>query len=736
MGSSSKKVTVGYRYYLGVHNILCHGPIDSLSEIIVGERSAWTGNVTSNTTIQVDAAELFGGEDREGGVAGPVDIMMGAITQPVNSYLAGLHGPDIPAYRGVVSAVFRQFYWAAMNPYFKAPWFRVRRVLAGWSTGAPWYAAKAAIGPFDMNPAHIIYESLTNTDWGMGYGQADIGNSFTVAADRLYDEEFGLSMAWSDQATIQEFIAIVLDHINGTLRLDLTTGKFELQLIRDDYDIDDLLDRELSPSNILEFNSFQRASWGDTANEITVIYTGRDGEELPITVQDPASIEAQGAVVPTTREYRGVRENSLAVRLAMRDLNTSTSPMAKVSLICNRIAWDWDIGDVFPLSWPRLGLNRVPMRVVRINKGNIVSGRIEIEAVEDIFGLPTNAYTAQPPSGWVDPISQPLPVVAPRAIEAPYWEIVQNFSAADIDYMEPFYGYGTYLAVKPSSDAYNFELQSSPSSGGSYLEVSRGDFSPTGTLSLAMGMPTGALTTTVQLSNAIDLDSIDLGGYGYIDNEAVQVVAVNATTNQITIERGVLDTVPATHAAGARFYYADGYAAADPTQRVTGQSVWYKALTQTGYGRLPIASATPTNLVFANRASRPYPPGQFRFNSTYYPVNVTGDVVLTWAHRDRLQQTVDLVDYSEGSIGPEVGTTYTVRLYNGASLLRTYSAVSGTTWTYPANDVIADGYLQTVRLRVASVVGGVESWQQHDHTTNRYGLGYRLGESLGGSVPA
>jgi hypothetical protein len=41
MGGSSKKQTVGYRYRMGLHLVLCQGPVDAVQEIQMGERTAW-----------------------------------------------------------------------------------------------------------------------------------------------------------------------------------------------------------------------------------------------------------------------------------------------------------------------------------------------------------------------------------------------------------------------------------------------------------------------------------------------------------------------------------------------------------------------------------------------------------------------------------------------------------------------------------------------------------------------
>jgi hypothetical protein len=51
---SSKKVTVGFRYKMGLHFVLAR-TLDRLDEIICGERVAWTGPVSSNGTITIDA---------------------------------------------------------------------------------------------------------------------------------------------------------------------------------------------------------------------------------------------------------------------------------------------------------------------------------------------------------------------------------------------------------------------------------------------------------------------------------------------------------------------------------------------------------------------------------------------------------------------------------------------------------------------------------------------------------
>ena len=84
----------------------------------------------------------------------------------------------------------------------------------------------------DMNPAHIIRECLTDTNWGMGYPESDIDDvSFTAAADKLYSESMGISMLWSQQTSIEDFVEEIIRHIDAALYVDRTTGKFVLKPI-------------------------------------------------------------------------------------------------------------------------------------------------------------------------------------------------------------------------------------------------------------------------------------------------------------------------------------------------------------------------------------------------------------------------------------------------------------------------------------------------------------------------
>lgn len=157
MGGSSKSVTVGYKYYVGMHMVLCHGPIDKLLRIQVDERDVWLGS-REGGQITINQPEIFGGESREGGIQGVVDFETGHAGQGQNSYLVSKLGSLVPAFRGVVGMVLRQVYMG-LNPYLKSWSFRLQRIHVRQNGLRQWYDSRAEIriaGPFKQRQAFFF----------------------------------------------------------------------------------------------------------------------------------------------------------------------------------------------------------------------------------------------------------------------------------------------------------------------------------------------------------------------------------------------------------------------------------------------------------------------------------------------------------------------------------------------------------------------------------------------------
>jgi hypothetical protein len=255
-----------------------------------------------------------------------------------------------------------------------------------------------------MNPAHIIYEAITNPDWGMGYSSAIIDTtSFTAAADTFYSEGLGLSLQWTTQSTVEDFIQIILDHAGAVLRVSPTTGQFQIKPLRADYDAGTL--DTYDESKIVAIENFERAGYGELTSEVTVIYTDvTTGKDASVTVQNLAAIQAQSGVVAETVRYPGFETHFLASRIASRDLRAKSVPLARVKFKTTRSAWELQPGDVFKLTWAKLGLSAVVCRVVGISTGTLLDGTITIDAVEDVFGLPDSVYASEQSGLWEEPV--------------------------------------------------------------------------------------------------------------------------------------------------------------------------------------------------------------------------------------------------------------------------------------------------------------------------------------------
>lgn len=733
MGSSVKggAQTVGYRYYVGMHLAIVHGPVDAITEIIVGERPAWSGSQTVSGSIAINKPDLFGGDEREGGVVGTVDVAMGEDAQGVNSYLQAKIGGVVPAFRGVCCLVLRQVMVAALNPYIK-PWsIRAKHIPA-----KSWYSAKAEISG-DANPAHILYEVLTNRQWGLGYNTTDLNDAaFRSAADALHAEAFGLSLLWSKEDEIENFLLEILKHIDAVLYVHPRTGLFVLKLIRNDYVVGSLL--ILDQTNIVEIESFERPAWGEVTNQVSVIYRdGPSNKDIAVTVQDLAIQHVQGGhSVPVTEQYPGIANGSLATQVAMRELNQLSTPLAKVVLVANRTAAALNIGDAFKLTLPAYGLSSVVMRVASIAYGTLTSSLVRIECVEDVFGLPASVYSDPTPTGWSDPVNVPAPPPYRLLTEAPYWFVVRLITGESDSLMndlDPVTGFLTVQAVRPSSDAINVHIWTRQGAA-PFAAAGSGDFVPSATLVAAI-----ALTeTSLALLGIVDLDLVPLESVAYVDAEALAVKSVDLNTNTVVVYRGVLDTVPAAHAAGARVWFADPFQGLiRSTEYVSGENVDVKLLSRTGKGTLSEASAPVNNLAFTGRMIRPYPPGNVKVNGAAYPSVTLGQLTVTWAHRDRTLQTATLIAQSSGNIGPEAGTTYTLRIYGeNNTLVHTEAGLTGTSYTYPTATEQSESGLgrinDHVRLELEALRAGYISWQKQGLNVDRAGYGLNYGQYYGG----
>jgi hypothetical protein len=564
----------------------------------------------------------------------------------------------------------------------------------------------------DMNPAHMIRECLTDRDWGMGYLDSDVDEtSFTGVADTLYNEGLGMSLLWDKQTTIENFVGEIVRHIDAAIYVSRSSGKFILRLIRDDYDPDDPDIIVFDASNIKKITNPNKPLISELINTVSVKYWDSEiGDEANITISDTAMVQQQGVPISKDLEYKGFTNQRNASYAGQRDLRSLSSPFFSCTIYTDQRARNLNIGDVVKLTLPRWKLNQTLMRVLGISSGNGRDNTVRLTVSEDIFRTPETILVSTTGTAWVDPSRLPDDIEYSLAGEIPYFELVMTYGQTTTDSTlneNPEFGYVFGVAAK-STAAINAILYTDDGTGFDF--ASNLDFAPFGLVDVEID----PIEETLFISDFIDIDTVVVGSHLQIGTgetlEHCRVDAVDTVTGEITIGRGCLDTTPHKHLVGETVFFWDTSYGSDSAEYVLSEVVGTKITAASGFGETPLVDAPQIDVTLDQRAYRPYPPGNFKINSVYYPTATQeGILTFTWSHRDRTQQTSTIIyDHTETDIGPEAGTDYVLYGYINDVLVHTEDpATSGDTWTPPSHG--------TIRVEVYSRRDGLLSMQPATH---------------------
>lgn len=755
MGGKSSKVSIP-RYNMSIHYGICIGPVDAVEGILIGEKIAFSGVLTASTTISLIQEGLFGGIQKEGGVNGSVEVMMGDGIQVASAELASRLGDvpsNLPGFRGIVTAFFRGngfprgFYWAASNPYLKTIWFKIRKIHSG--LGGP-YAAVPRLdgspGAPDNNPAHMIYACFTDTNWGMGEDAARIDAAgFQAVAQVLYNEGLGLSMQWTRSGTIEDFVNQICQHINGVIFTHPRTGLLSLRLIRNDYDLDTL--RTVTVDNA-RLTNFGRKGWGETVNEMKVTWTNPLNEkEETVYSQDLGNIAMQQAVISDSRNYFGVRYAWLAQLLADRDLRAASATLCSVEAEADRSFWDITPYECIKLVWPEYGISGLIMRVTNVSYGTTERPTLKLSLLEDVFSLPKVAFTEPPSSAWVNPAQTPVNVSQARIIPAPAYALLQDQVSPD----SLAYPSTLEMVLVPSpytsgSVSYSTKLSETTASGAAVWVQVQDTQQFAGRAQLVASLAKEATSIIAPPISATGpspwVDSIMLIGSDTADPATLElalVTAVDSLSGNLTLLRGVLDTVPKAWAAGTRVWSVPaGLFDPLPVELTAGQTVSVKIMTHTSLGQTDESTSPVFSDTAKARPTLPIRPANVKLNGVAFgtvslAVGVT-TLALTWAHRNRLLEDVAILPWTGGSLTPEAGTTYVVEAdaYDPAGALlaaKWFNTDVGLVDHYTIDLGVTPAPTDTLTIitRVYAMRGGEKSWQAFESTctvVSGFGLGF------------
>lgn len=711
---SSKKVTVGYKYYLGLALGLVFGPGAVLKRIWIEKDEIWAGTAGPDATaISINKPSLWGGEEKGGGFVGTLRFHGGSFSQPRNAYLEGKIAPEeTPAYVGQGYIVLEKCY-IGTSAQLRAFSFEIERMTNGLGLGG----GINVVGE-DLNPAELLYQLLT-LDWGgLDVDTNDIEvSSFSAAASTLHTEGHGMSILITRPNAGKDAIEEVLRQIDGIMYQDPSTGKIVLELVRQDYDLEELT--VLDETNVVSVRNFSRTSWEDTLNQVRVTYTNRSNkyEKGSAIVQDMANINMQGRLRSTNISFPGCHTGELAVELATREMAQLSVPLFKATLEVNRKAAGLRPGEAFIFSWPEYRIEQVVMRVQRFNLGELVDGRIVIDCVQDEFATALTVF-APPEDSLHEPIDRSAAEITQAVVsEVPYWiareggqvPTASNRTFLMVNARKP----GTYqqgytaTIVQGSTSAVAVDHLPYPDTAVLDTSFNRLAGFSTGITSIIIEEPSDAGDW---LSAASTADTKAGANLFLLNGELMSFETFtdngNGTWTLNTVRRGLLDTRAIDHAAGEVLYMLS----ADPVS----ESEWLGTTAVTAHlqsftdkDETPYADAELFNLTPNRRYERPLPPDYLTVGASRTPATITtvGPHTVAWRPRSRLTTTIQ--SEADSADTEEAGVTYTLRVYLNGAL---QGGLTQTGLASPtANVTMVSGWSGTVVIEVSSVRDSLES---------------------------
>lgn len=683
-------VTTGYKYSLTAQLSICMGPVDDIREIRfednVVEGATWT-ETTDYWDVAINSPDLFGGEDKEGGVVGNARIYKGTHTQTPDVEMTTLVNASLPAYRRVCYAMLHDCY-IGTSSRLKPMSLLVERCPNG--LGVP--DGKHVVSSHrDSNVVCALYDVLTNPIWGAAVPTDQIDTAqWQAAALVAFDEGLGVSVTLSSPGDLDSVVQGFLRYLDGVIYDNPATGLISIQLIREG-DLSSAL--ALTADEVSEV-SISRISWVDLKSTVKVTWTNpeRNYETGGVMAQNSAVVRALGGAVDLeTIDSPGFTSATVATEAATRSLRALSYPLSKVEVKGNRALALLRVGKPFHLTWQRPTISAY-YRVTEVNFGSSSDPFPTVNAVEDVFAAASNTFTP-PTSGSTPAGAKALPISRAVLLETPY-------HLRRLDSRSVIYGaaapntYHTGYKVTGDDTLYGWMA-----SGVLPADIPQWGGATLSSLTLAMTLPADIDSPSpaqVDAGETLLLVGSELLSYSGLSRSGGSVTFTGVT-------RGVLDTVPVAHSAGERAVVLATCRTRLNLDLPTDAAVTVAARTFTAADAQPEVEASTRQITTASRALRPVPPGALRVGGVLWGAGPHADgVTVAWEPRTR--QSTGVVTQTATGITAEGGTDYVLRVYSGGTLVTTYATGS-------TSQVLAES--GSLVLTLHSRRGGLESLQGH-----------------------
>lgn len=735
---SSKKVTVGYKYHIGLDLCWALGgskPV-TLRKLWSDKYVFWEGAINTAQTLSIAKPELFGGKEQRGGLAGRIDFYPGRFNEVRNTYLAQKSDPDVPAYIGQARTVFRgnmvvgfpvedpeKYGITEGSGFYFGTTTNINAISAEMTRLSSEVSVAYSIMPngLDVNPMELLYAGFTEKFGMPGLATSDIDlPSWQACAQKLYNEGFGMSLLVQQSITGKDLCEEVLRIADGILYQDTDSGKIVAKLIRNDYVLGDL--PVLDQSIVKELVNLNKTTWEQTYNQCRVTFKDRANQyaDRAATAQDFANINFQQRVKNIDISVPGCFVNDEANNLAVRQLSLLSVPLFQLELRCNRKASLMKPGDVFIFNWAPYGITNMVMRVQKIDKGTLTDGTVTINCVQDRFATALAVFAPPTGSGWVPVSSSASPVVTRLFFEPPKW-FQQFFDVPPANDSRTV----LYVAARPPGSAsVNMDIEISPTPAFTNLTVAGEEYPYDGSFILQAAFPAtdgraDGYSSTGFVAELIDVPTELVDQNGSFDPTGQWLILMNNEFMQPAdlisnpdgsfqfrqVYRALLDTTFVDHAAGSRGWLikqTDGLLPIhyEPTST---QYARIRDITPSDY--LAADQALVDTITFAQRAARPAPPDYLTLGGSRTPPLMVSATSLTAAWRPRNRHSLSLVQYNASASTPEAAETYRVRWRIGSAGAWSEANTSSTSY-----DINITGLAGLLEVQVHAYRDGLYSY--------------------------
>ena len=619
------------------------------------------------------------------------------------------------------------------DSYFE-PKLQASRAKGGWSVWTniqviaepiEWLNSGNDITGYDINPIHKIREILTD-DTAMNKPESDVNDiNFMKAADRIYDEELGISWSITEKSCL-EAINELCGHIEAGVRVNRQTGMYEMVLFRDDWFADDEI-HTLTVSKIKSM-SLEVANADEAINQLNVSHYNRDAiKDSSFSIAENASIRnLNGRVNAEDADFPYFMNQRNAAVVAQWKLKQMSSPVWKGSFTTAEYnARKWNRYDLLKLAWPRKWQGTITVRIMKINLGTGTDVSIDfVEVVPYSSNLSSDIVIDEPIDVGVQP---PLPCQY-EPFEMPYYLAVMALGQRQVDEelnYENNFGLVGVVAEQPQSNSlYAVMMTHDGTEGEAWLRAATINYEPAADLDQIISRT--SISFTVKNSAAISglpIGTLIKCGSDWIGTPGEWMVfqGVDPYTGVVSVKRGALDTLPQAWGVNTKLYFCGNDVAFDASEYVAGEEVFVSALTTTPSGMLENKGSIGVEM--NARAFRPYPPANVKINDEYWPSFFEDDLSITWVSRNRLQQTGgEILGWFDDGVTLEVGVTCQLILteYDEADLeLVTQNADVTTvnTFTFLASNMNVN--TRKISISIKTVRSGFECLHPFTHTIVR-----------------